>query len=91
MNSFKRFNETELPSKDKFFISLKNENISEKDYSRTKNIWNTFNIKNLGEYHELYLKTDVLLLCDVLEKFISTCLNYYGLDPCHHFSSPGLS
>ena len=91
MNSFKRFNETELPSKDKFFISLKNENISEKDYSRAKNIWNTFNIKNLGEYHELYLKTDVLLLCDVLEKFISTCLNYYGLDPCHHFSSPGLS
>ena len=91
MNSFKRFNETELPSKDKFFLSLKNENISEKDYSRAKNIWNTFNIKNLGEYHELYLKTDVLLLCDVLEKFISTCLNYYGLDPCHHFSSPGLS
>ena len=47
--------------------------------------------KNLGEYHDLYLKTDVLLLCDVFEKFIHVCLKDYGLDPCHYFSSPGLS
>ena len=91
MNSFKKINETELPSKDKFFSSLKNEGISEKDYEKAKNIWNTFKIKTLGEYHDLYLKTDVLLLCDVFEKFINTCLNYYGLDPCHYFISPGLS
>ena len=91
MNSFKKFNETELPSKDKFFSSLTNENISEKDYEKAKDIWNTFNIKNLGEYHELYLKTDVLLLYDVFEKFINTCLNYYGLDPCHYFSSSALA
>ena len=49
-----------------------------------------FEIKNLGQYHDLYLKTDVLLLCDVFEKFISVCLKDYGLDPCHYFSSPGL-
>ena len=91
MNSLKKFNETELPSKDKFFSSLKNEDISEKDYEKAKDIWNTFNIKNLGEYHNLYLKADVLLLCDIFEKFINTCLNYYGLDPCHCFSSPGLA
>ena len=48
-------------------------------------------MKNLGEYHDLYLKTDVLLLCDVFEKFINTCFEYYSLDPCHYFSSPGLS
>ena len=48
-------------------------------------------MKTLGEYHDLYLKTDVLLLCNVFEKFINTCLNYYGLDPCHYFSSPELS
>ena len=89
INSFKNFNETELPSKNKFFSSLKNEDISEKDYAKAENIWDTFNIKNLGEYHDLYLKTHVLL-CDVFEKFINTCLNYYRLDPCHYFSSPGL-
>ena len=97
MNSFKKFNETELPSKNKFFSSLKDENISEKDYEKARNwntfkkLWNTFEIKTLGEYHDLYLKTDVLLLADVFEKFINTCLNYYGLDLCHYFSSPGLS
>ena len=90
MNSFKKFNETELPSKNKFFSSLKNDAISEKDYEKAKNIWNSFKIKTLGEYHDLYLKTDVLLLADVFEKFINTYLNYYGLDPCHYFSSPGL-
>ena len=45
----------------------------------------------MGDYHDLYLKTDVLLLVDMFEKFIKTCLDYYGLDPCHYFSSPGLS
>ena len=48
-------------------------------------------IKNLGEYHDLYLKTGVLLLCDMFEKFIKTCLESYSLDPSHYFSSPGLS
>ena len=91
INSFTKFDETELPSKDKFFNSLKDKDISKNKYSRAKNIWNTINIKNLGEYHDLYLKTDVLLLCDVFENFINTCLNYYELDPCHYFSSPGLA
>ena len=44
----------------------------------------------MGDYHDLYLKTDVLLLTDIFEKFVSTCLEYYGLDCCHYFSSPGL-
>ena len=45
----------------------------------------------MSDYHDLYLTTDVLLLADVFEKFINTCLGYYGLDPCHYFSSPDLS
>ena len=48
-------------------------------------------MKNMGEYHDHYLKKDVLLLVDVFEKLINRCLNFYGLDPCHYFSYPGLS
>ena len=54
-------------------------------------IWDKLNLKNMGDYHDHYLKKDVLLLADVLEKFINTSLKYYELDPCHYFSAPGLS
>ena len=91
MNSFKRFSESKLPDIDKFFSSLKDCGTSKKEYQRADNVWKVFEIKNLGKYHDLYLKTDVLLLCDVFEKFISTFLEYYSLDPSHYFSSPGLS
>ena len=80
-----------MPDKSKFFSSLKDECISEKGYQRANNVWNAFKMKTIGDYHDLYLKTDLLLLADVFEKFIKTCLDYYGLDPCHYFSSPGLS
>ena len=63
-----------------------------KEYHRAIKVWKVFKIKNLGEYHDLYLKTDVLLLVDVFEKFVEIiCLKYYKLDPCYYFSSPGLS
>ena len=91
MNSFKRFNEDELPDKSNFFSSLKDSEINEEEYERAVCVWKLFIIKNLGQYDHLYLKTDVLLLADVFDKFIKTCLNYYGLNPSHYFSSPGLS
>ena len=91
MNSFKRFKEDRLPDKDCAFNSLKYCETSEEEYSRACNVWKVFDIKDLEEYHDLYLKTDLLLLCDVFEKFIVVCLKDYGLDPCHYFSSPGLS
>ena len=72
------------------FSSLKACGINEKEYERALNVWTVFKINGLGQYHDLYLNTDVLLLCDVFEKFIDMCLNYYQLDPCHYFSSPGL-
>ena len=65
--------------------------ISLEDYLTCEKIWDEFGMKNMGDYHDHYLKKDVLLLADVFEKFIGTCLKYYGLDPCHYFSSPGLS
>ena len=61
MDSFKSFSEDELPDKCEFFSSLKDEYISEKDYQRANNIWNVFKMNTMGDYHELYLKTDVLL------------------------------
>ena len=91
MDSFKKFSENKLPDRCKFFSSLKDVCISEKDYLKAKYFWNVFKMNTMGDYHDLYLKADVLLLADVFEKFINTCLDYYGLDPCHYFNSPGLS
>ena len=65
--------------------------MSVKDYLTCENIWDKSEMKNMGDYHDQYLKKDVLQLADVCEKCIGTCLKYYGLDPYHYFSSPGLS
>ena len=100
MNSFKRFNEDKLCARKYFFSSTKDKKISEdgkisddhvsiEDYMVCERIWDRFKMKNMGDYH--YLKKDVLLLADVFEKFIDTCLKYYDLDLCHYFSAPGLS
>ena len=67
------------------------DHISEEDYSHAKDVWSTFELRNMGDYHDLYLESDIILLADVFENFRTTCLLYYGLDPCHYFSSPGLS
>ena len=53
-------------------------------------MWGTFDLKTMGDYHNLYLKSDVLLLADVFENFRRTCKQHYKLDPCHYFTSPGL-
>ncbi|XP_068691376.1 uncharacterized protein [Montipora foliosa] len=90
MDSFGKFNE-KLPPKEEFYSILNDEHISDDQYKHAQNVWNTFNLKNMGEYHDLYLKSDILLLADVFENFRKTCLQYYKLDPCHYFTSPGLS
>ena len=92
MDSFGKFSQDKLPDKCKFLSSLKDECTSEKDCLKAIDVWNLFKMNKMSDYHDLYLKNpDVLLLADVFEKFINTCLNYYGLYPCHYFSSPGLS
>ena len=90
MDSFDKFN-TRLPSKEDFYSILNDEHISDEDYQHAQNVWNTFKLNNMGEYHDIYLQTDVLLLADVFESFRKSCIRYYKLDPCHYFTSPGLS
>ena len=91
VDRFKKFDWSCLPSKECFFSSLKGKGISDEEYDRACKVWNVFGMKTFSEYYDLYLKCDVLLLCDVFEKFIDSCLKYYGLDTCHYFSSPGLA
>ena len=91
MSNFDKFNDTQLPTKDEFYSQMNNTNITDEEYSHAQNVWNTFQLKTMSEYHDLYLKSDVLLLADVFENFRKTCLEYYRLDPCHYFTSPGLS
>ena len=62
-----------------------------KNYLHAIDVWIMFKMNTMGDYHDLYLKTDILLLADVLEKFTDMCLEYYGLYLCHYFSSPELS
>ena len=91
MDSFSRFSETTLPSREDFYSILNDTDVLEEEYRHAKDVWSAFHIRNLGEYHDLYLKTGVLLLADVFENFRKTCLQYYRLDPCHYFSAPRLS
>jgi hypothetical protein len=91
MDNFARFEERQLPSKEQFFNRLNDEAISDCDYAHAQSVWSTFNCTSMRDYHDLYLKTDVLLLADVFEKFRSVCLQTNGLDPMHYYSLLGLS
>ena len=91
VTSIDKLKETKLPPKEAFYSKLLNEEISDEDYQHALNVWKTFDCQTLQDYHDLYLKTDVLLLVDVFENFRKTCLKYYKLDPCHYYTAPGLA
>ena len=91
MDSWKRFNETELPSKNEFYNELNKEHITDQDYIHAQTVWKEFDIKNLGEYHDLYVQSDTLLLADVLENLRDKCLEIHELDPAYFLSAPGLA
>ncbi|GBB89991.1 hypothetical protein RclHR1_16860003 [Rhizophagus clarus] len=90
IDSQDRFLETELPPIHEFTTTLKGK-ISQEDYHHAQKVWKTYGCKNLGEYHDLYLKIDVLSLADVWTQFQKTCIKYYELDPSHYVSAPSLS
>ncbi|KAE9522903.1 hypothetical protein AGLY_016714 [Aphis glycines] len=91
IDNWSKLNETRLPSKSAFYNSLKDEEINNNDYSHAKKIWKVFNIKTLGEYSDLYLKTDVAILTDVFENFRDLCLSTLSLDPAHYMTAPGFA
>ena len=90
VDSFERFQELQLPPKDNFYSSLIEEDISEIDYTHAKRVINHFDMTVLGDYSNFYLLTDVLLLVKVFENFKEVCLQHYGLEPAHNYTSHGL-
>ena len=91
MDSWEKFNENTLPSKEAFYSNLNLEDISDEDYAHAQKVWDVFKIKNLGEYHDLYVQSDTLLLADIFENFRNMCLNIYELDPVYFVSALGLA
>ena len=89
--SIEQLKERKLPPKEAFHSKLKDEEITDEDFQHAQNVWNTFNCQTLQDYHDLYLKSDVLLLADVFENFRKTCLKHYELDPCHYYTIPSLA
>ena len=84
-------NQNSPPPKEAFYSKLSDAHISDDDYTHAQKDWATFGCKTLGDYSDLYCRTDVLLLADVFETFRKMCLRQYGLDPAHYYTSPGLS
>ena len=87
----KKFNEISIPSKESFYSNLTMENISETDYGHANNVFKTFKLNNLGDYQDLDVQSDTLLLADVFENFRKACIETYELDPVHFISLPGLA
>ena len=81
MDNWEKFDETTIPPKEVFYSKLNLKGISDADYEHAQKVWGVFEIKNRGEYHELYAQSDTLLLADVFENFRNMCLEIHELDP----------
>ena len=91
MDSWEKFDETTLPPNEVSHSTLNLEDISNEDYTHAQEVWDAFEIKNLGEYHDSSVKSHTLLLADVFENFRNKCLEIYELDPIYFVSAPGLA
>jgi len=86
IDCFKKLEDTCLPPRESFYSSLTGDTVSEDNYAHAVNVWQRFSIRILGEYSDLYLKTDVLLLADIFENFRDSCIASYGLDPAYYYT-----
>ena len=91
IDSWERFNETSLPSKEDFYSNQNMKDIDDIDNRHGNNVSKGFKLENLGDYHDLYVQSDTLLLADVFESFRNMCIRVYELDPAHFVSLPGLA
>ena len=91
MDTWEKFDETTVPLKEDFYSELNLEGISGEDYSHAEKVWDVFELKNRGDYHDLYVQIDTLLRADVFENFRNTCLEIYELDPAYFESAPRLA
>ena len=91
MDSFAKFEEQQLPPMSAYYDDLTLSHISDEKYTRAQKVWETFGLKNLGQLHDLYMETDVMLLADVFENFRTFSLKNYKLDPTHFVTAPSLS
>ncbi|XP_022802285.1 uncharacterized protein LOC111339828 [Stylophora pistillata] len=91
LNSINKLDETEFPPIEAFFSVLSGSGIAEAEYNHAKEVWKTFEMKTMRDYHNLYNQSDVLLLCDVFENFRKVCKENYDLDPCWYYTAPGLA
>ena len=91
MDTEEKFNDTKPPPQEAFYSKLTGKGISNKNYKHVLNVWNSFNMETMKDYHKLYNETDALLLADVFENFRDLCLKIYGLDPVHYYTAPGLA
>ena len=90
MDGLDTFDETVLPNKDAFYNELNLEDITDEDYIHAQKVFKEFKLTNLGEYHDLYVQSNTLLLADIFENFRNKCIKIYELDPAHFLSAPGL-
>lgn len=91
IDTFEKFQDTQLPSKAQFYNKLTRSNITDEVYDRLVNMWHHFKCSNLGNFIDIYLRIDVILLAAVFESFRDMSLREFSLDPAHFFSIPGLT
>jgi hypothetical protein len=91
MTTFEKFNERSLPPIEAFYSKLTEKHVAQKDYEYSHRVWTEMKINTMGEWHDLYLKIDVLLLADIFENLRQTCYQYYKLDPACYLTAPSLA
>ena len=91
MDDIEKMNHPSLPSQEKFYSALTLQGVTDEDYKHAQTVWEKFKMTKMKDYHDLYLKSDVLLLADCFENFREKCLEFYKLDPAQFFTTPGLS